>query len=73
MKTNPAMLDETSLTEFEIGPDGRIYVFGASPGVLEILDSLGLGGNEIQHRLAHVQSPGSNHATAAQCDSERHP
>ena len=32
--------DETNVTELEIGPDGRIYVFGASVKVLEILESL---------------------------------
>jgi len=33
-------LDETDLTEVTIQPDGRIYVFGASLPVLQILQSL---------------------------------
>lgn len=32
--------DETALTELEIMPDGRIFVFGASGQILEILNQL---------------------------------
>jgi len=32
--------DETSLTELELMPDGRIFVFGASGPILEILSQL---------------------------------
>lgn len=32
--------DETSLTEMELMPDGRIFVFGASGPILEILSQL---------------------------------
>lgn len=30
--------EETALTEITIQPDGRVYVFGASREVLEVLD-----------------------------------
>jgi hypothetical protein len=33
-------IDETDLTEITIQPDGRIYVFGTSLPVLQILQSL---------------------------------
>jgi hypothetical protein len=33
-------IDETNLTEITIQPDGRIYVFGASLPVLQILQQL---------------------------------
>jgi len=33
-------LDETNMTEITIQPDGRIYVFGASLPILQILQSL---------------------------------
>lgn len=32
--------DETSITDLEIMPDGRIFVFGASSSILEILAEL---------------------------------
>jgi hypothetical protein len=32
--------DETSITDVEIMPDGRIFVFGASSPILEILAEL---------------------------------
>src|SRR5258706_7989370 len=33
-------LDETEMTEITIQPDGRVYVFGASLPILQILQSL---------------------------------
>ena len=35
-----ASLDETNLSEITIQPDGRVYVFGASLPILQILQSL---------------------------------
>jgi hypothetical protein len=48
--------DETSITEITIAPDGRIYVFGASQGVLEVLDELALGDAAVRERVEHVRS-----------------
>ena len=31
------MEDETDITEIAIQPDGRVYVFGASRGILDVL------------------------------------
>ena len=38
--------DETNITEIELLPDGRIYVFGTSLEVLEVLDDLQGGRDE---------------------------
>jgi hypothetical protein len=35
--------DESSLTEIEIMPDGRIFLFGASRKVLEVVDTIQSG------------------------------
>lgn len=40
MKKKPTFTDETNITDLEIAPDGRVFVFGASPEVLRILDNL---------------------------------
>ncbi len=43
--------DEINLTELEIGPDGRIYIFGASGEILELLNKIGLGSHQVVDRL----------------------
>jgi hypothetical protein len=40
MKARLTDSDETNVTELEIAPDGRVYVFGASPEIMEILETL---------------------------------
>ena len=50
-------MDETNLTEITIQPDGRIYVFGASLPVLEILQSLQPNDPRIASILRHANSP----------------
>ena len=42
--------EETSITEITILPDGRIFVFGASREVLEVLDDLKLGDETARER-----------------------
>ena len=44
--------DETNITDIELLPDGRIYVFGTSLEVLDVLDEL-QGGQDatVQRRL----------------------
>lgn len=51
MKPRAATCDETTMTELEIAPDGRIYVFGASAAILKVLESVGLHGQAIDTRL----------------------
>jgi hypothetical protein len=63
--------DESSLTEIEIMPDGRIFLFGASRKVLEVVDTIQSGRDPSvsmrleqfeQVRLAHQSlGPLSNH------------
>jgi hypothetical protein len=44
--------DETNITDIELLPDGRVYVFGASAEVLAVLDELQCGSDsQIRQRL----------------------
>lgn len=43
--------EETSMTDIEIGADGRIYIFGASREVLELLRDLGFEDEHLRTRL----------------------
>lgn len=47
--------EETAVTEVRIGPDGRIFVFGASQRVLEVLDAADLGDDGLRRRLAALR------------------
>lgn len=47
--------DETSITEINLLPDGRICVFGSSREVLEILDELELGDAALAARVRHLR------------------
>ncbi|MFN4904744.1 MAG: hypothetical protein ACK5LQ_05900 [Planctomycetota bacterium] len=48
--------DETSITDLEIMPDGRIFVFGASSPILEILAELqSLKDSSVSARLQNQQ------------------
>jgi hypothetical protein len=47
--------DQTLMTELSILPDGRIFVFGASRGVLEVLQLLQPRDPELARRLAQVR------------------
>jgi hypothetical protein len=46
------MDDETDVTEITILPDGRVYVFGLSGQVLEVLQTLQTGDERVQRLLA---------------------
>ena len=49
--------DESSLTEIEIMPDGRIFLFGASRKVLEIVDTIQSGrDSSVSLRLEQFES-----------------
>src|SRR5881394_2734679 len=48
--------DETSMTELTIDPDGRVFVFGASRGVLEVLETLDPHDQRIATLLTHVRA-----------------
>jgi hypothetical protein len=48
--------DETALTEITILPDGRVYVFGMSQPVLEILGGLRPADPRLRRLLERVRS-----------------
>jgi hypothetical protein len=48
--------DETSISEISIAPNGRIYVFGASYDVLQLLEGLASRDSELGMRMAHLKS-----------------
>ncbi len=66
--------DDSSITEIDILPDGRVCLFGASQQVLEILDGIPLGDPALSCRIdclraAHVKSAGEpNEACCARSD-----
>jgi hypothetical protein len=47
--------EESLLTELTIMPDGRVYVFGASRRMLDVLESLQPDDSRIATLLAHVR------------------
>jgi hypothetical protein len=47
--------DETAVSEITILPDGRVFVLGASPQVLEILETLGPEDAALKQRLRHAR------------------
>jgi len=49
-----AFADETRVTEISIAADGRIYVFGASRQVIELLSDLQLGDPSLDRRAQHA-------------------
>ena len=48
---------ESDVTEIEIGPDGRLFLFGASREVLEVLSLTGLAPQAAGRRLAAGEGP----------------
>ena len=49
------MEDETRITEITIQPDGRVYVFGTSRQVLEVLEALHPGDEKLLRLLGHIR------------------
>jgi hypothetical protein len=48
--------DETLITEITIQPDGRVFVFGTSRQVLEVLESINPNDPRLNRLLAHVRA-----------------
>jgi len=55
MTQKRAHQDETTLTEIRIQPDGRVYVFGPSLGILELLEALAPADPRLQRILKQVR------------------
>jgi hypothetical protein len=47
--------DETAISEISIAPDGRVYVFGASAAILEIMGKLDARDQMLRHRIEHAR------------------
>jgi len=63
--------DETTMTEITIQPDGRVYVFGTSRQVLDILVDLDPLSIKLKRLMSQVQNvecgdPGATSAAARQ-------
>ena len=59
--------DETTLSEITIMPDGRLYVFGASREVLDVLAELSPGDADLQRRVQHVRTTADRAAAPREC------
>jgi hypothetical protein len=54
---DPATCDEeTFVTEITIDPDGRVFAFGTSRGVLELLASLDPSSQQVKHLIARTNN-----------------
>lgn len=61
-----AVPDETDIAEITIGTDGRIYVFGTSDRLLELLRDLNPADGHIRTLLQQLGPPGPADAAAAE-------
>jgi hypothetical protein len=57
------MQDETTITEITIQPDGRVFIFGTSRQVLDILIELEPRSARLNRLLGHVRSLESDGGT----------
>ena len=49
-------IESANITELEVAPDGRIYVFGASPEILELLQSIGFSDGDVHRHVELTQA-----------------
>ena len=67
MSAQPPPVDnEKNITELTIAPDGRVFVFGTSRPILEVLEALQPRDQKLQCLLEHVRRlesspPSSSH------------
>ncbi len=66
-----SLVDENKLTELEIAPDGRIYLFGASAEMLEILSRLFSDNQAVQLRHEQIQRQTSVPAAAVHAQASQ--
>ncbi len=48
--------DESAISEISIAADGRLYVFGASQEVLEVMASLNTRDRALRQRVEHARA-----------------
>ena len=51
----PSLDNEKNITELTIAPDGRVFVFGTSRPILEVLEALQPRDKKLQRLLEHVR------------------
>lgn len=61
---DPIADDETRISEITILPDGRIYVFGMSRQVLEMLGELRLADPGLRQRIEQVRRCSASNASS---------
>jgi hypothetical protein len=67
MSTTPPALDnEKNTTELTIAPDGRVFVFGTSRPILEVLAALQPHDEKVQRLLEHVRKLESSSSSSSQ-------
>jgi hypothetical protein len=60
--------DETTMTEITIQPDGRVYIFGTSRSMLDILEELNPKCGWLQELIGQVRS--NETAAAGGCETQ---
>lgn len=51
----PVLDEEKTTTELTIAPDGRVFAFGTSRSILEVLAALQPADKRVQRLLQHAQ------------------
>jgi hypothetical protein len=64
------MSDENSLTEIHLASDGRVYLFGASAAVLEVIWAAEIADDSMKDRIAHLRGVVS-HVFESDAESSR--
>ena len=71
MPEKASQYDETRTSEITIAPDGRIYVFGISRQLLDVLDDLNLADPDLRRRAEHLRALETPGAAAGQAAQDR--
>lgn len=55
---------ESDITDIEIAADGRVFIFGASREVMDLLAEIGIGRNDARRRMEAARRDAATHAPA---------
>jgi hypothetical protein len=55
-KDEPILLDQTTVTDITIRPDGRIFLFGTSRQILEVMEQLNPQSPVVRQVLDHIRT-----------------
>jgi hypothetical protein len=64
--------EETSITELTIASDGRIFVFGMSRQILELLKDLDFNAADLDLRIEHLHNLGESDRQSSTAGQESH-